>query len=788
MKPRPAVFLAVVSSLFLATDTRSAPWQEIAPSSFAPLPAAANLPEAAEFKEEQVRLASAEGAGELLKLLELSLSDAEKRTLDQEGFLLLPIERSPVADPMDREPRAVERSEEEKAYFPDPQGGLAVYADELLGIYPRINGWELEPWRNTFVTADAALHAWHRFFSSALEEVESSELRPRLDGFLSGLLASIEREKAASGAELKPHWDRLQAQVAVARALLGDDGAEPRREVEENRFDEQGNPLPVEIGSIEQRLEETAKTLPEPLAVAMRDEVALALAQEGLSRSPLFGDYDENQQQDYTQFTPRSHYTKNQLLRGYFRSMMYLGRNGWPLGAGKGDGLIHTLLLGHALSSGKDGEAPPLDAWKEVQDLTAFFAGASDDIDYRDLRAWLAGNLDLAQWSPDQVLDENVAQKLVASLEQLRRPALLSQARRAPAPGESGDEAKDRALQFRLFGQRFTFDGKVLADLTPPLAPDWPATPTALYVPAAFGDAHARRLAVQHAAGARGGASTQAIEAQLDQVAAALAPVPDSAWFSSVASKHLHVIGQLARPRGVAFPAFMRSPGWEAKQVETFLGSYTQLKHDTVLYAKQVYAEGDGGFDGSQAEEEVLPYGFVQPDLPFWAELQRLVEYTFQGFSRRQILPIVLEEWGHLARFRQDVERLRALAEKTATGARWSKEERLWLARFDLVYMSHPVNPQNEPGPDDGKTALVTDIHTNALSSEILYQGLGRPSLVLALVGDAGRPRLVVGGAYDYYEFTQPLGRRLTDQEWQRRFYQLNPETPPRPTWVHPRG
>ncbi len=786
MKPSLSVFLAAASGILLATTLQSAPWQEIEPASFAPVPAPARLPGTTELKEEKATLASAKGSGELLELLELSLSDAEKEALDQDGFLLLPIERSSVADPMDREPREVERTEEEKAYFPDPQGGLAVYADEMLGIYPVVNGWKPEPWRNTFVTADAVLHAWHRFFSSALEEVESSELRPRLDDFLNGLLASIEWEKAASGAELKPHWDRLHTQIAVAWALLGDDGAEPRRETDGTRFDDQGNPLPIEIGSIEQRLGEAAKALPGPLAAAMRDEVALVLAQEGFSRSPLFGDYDENQQQDYTQFTPRSHYTKNQLLRGYFRSMMYLGRNGWPLGAEHGDGLVHTLLLGHALSAGKEGEASPLALWKEVQDLTAFFAGASDDIDYRDLRAWLAGNLDLAQWSPDQALDGDVARKLAAALGQLQRPAILSQVRGAVAPGESNDEAKDRALQFRLFGQRFTLDGKILADLTPPLAPSWPATPTALYVPAAFGDAFARRLAVQHAAGARDGASAETVGAQLDQVTVALATVPDSAWFSSLASKHLHVVGQLARPRGPSFPAFMRTPAWEAKQVETFLGSYTQLKHDTVLYAKQVYAEGDGGFDGSRAGEDALPYGFVQPDLPFWAELQRLVEYTFQGFSQRQILPLVLEEWGHLARFRKDVERLRALAEKTATGARWSAEERLWLASFDLVYMSEPVN-MDAPGPDDGKTALVTDIHTNAVSNEILYQGLGRPSLILALVGDAGRPRLVVGGAYDYYEFAQPLGQRLTDQEWQKRFYRLNPETPPRPAWVHPR-
>lgn len=38
-------------------------------------------------------------------------------------------------------------------------------------------------------------------------------------------------------------------------------------------------------------------------------------------------------------------------------------------------------------------------------------------------------------------------------------------------------------------------------------------------------------------------------------------------------------------------PYFMQQTGYQDKNLNTFLGNYTELKHDTLLYAKQAYAE-----------------------------------------------------------------------------------------------------------------------------------------------------------------------------------------------------
>ena len=778
---------ALVFALLLAHSAGfSEPWPEVTIQPFAGVPDAVTVPQLSPIKEAELGLETARAGAEFLKNMEITLSPAQKATLNQDKFLLVAIETIPSLDPMEREP--YNPSPDEAAYFPKPTGGLAVYEDEMFSLYYRLGGGgEIEPWRNQFVTADVMLHAWHRFFENAMEEIETTALHARLDAFLSQWLSSIRSQKQSSPPELLPHWEQIEAQIAVASAILGDDGEEPRGNATTGAWTDDGKPVPLLISTIDERIAAVIKPLPKQWRGQAEDEIRLILGKEGIVPSPLFASYDLNQGQDYTQYTPRSHYAKNYVLRGYFRAMMYLGRNGWPLKApdeaGSAPGLSHALLLAHSLTSLSAEGVAPVEAWRDILEMTSFFAGASDDIDYPEFRRWVAGNVDMEALTPEKSIDPATLKTLGGKLEQLKKPGVLSQARSRAKAGEIGEEVRDESLQFRVFGQRFTYDAWVFTELTPPLMNQLPGTPTALFVAAALGDPVARDLSIQWLETSAPAARAN-FEGKMEMIRETLTTVPDGDWFASMASKQLHLIGTLAGPRGDGYPTFMRSPQWGAKQVETMLGSFTQLKHDTLLYAKQNYAEmGEGGL-GEEINEKDVPYGYVQPDVRFWAELERLVNFTYEGFTRHKLLPNVVEEFGHLGRFKTDVSALRLLANKSAAAERWTIEERLWLLEFNPAYMSDPINPMYIKGPDDGKTAIVADIQTNVRDGKVLYQGLGRPYLILALVGDAGMNRLVAGTAYDYYEFTLPLQERLGDEAWRRKFYSLKPEPQKKPAWT----
>ena len=82
--------------------------------------------------------------------------------------------------------------------------------------------------------------------------------------------------------------------------------------------------------------------------------------------------------------------------------------------------------------------------------------------------------------------------------------------------------------------------------------------------------------------------------------------------------------------------------------------------------------------------------------------------------------------------------------------------------------------------------ALVTDIATDMTTSKILMEALGRPYVMLAVVGGKDGTRLTAGLAYNHQEFTRTLDEgRMTDEEWQQGFYTATPKSLKKPDW-HP--
>src|SRR5262249_42320709 len=63
------------------------------------------------------------------------------------------------------------------------------------------------------------------------------------------------------------------------------------------------------------------------------------------------------------------------------------------------------------------------------------------------------------------------------------------------------------------------------------------------------------------------------------------------------------------------YPEAMRTEPWAMKSVNTQLASWTQLRHDTILYAKQSYT----------AEDSCLyPAGFVEPVPHVWEQIENM--------------------------------------------------------------------------------------------------------------------------------------------------------------------
>jgi len=78
-------------------------------------------------------------------------------------------------------------------------------------------------------------------------------------------------------------------------------------------------------------------------------------------------------------------------------------------------------------------------------------------------------------------------------------------------------------------------------------------------------------------------------------------------------------------------------------------------------------------------------------------------------------------------------------------------------------------------------STLVADVYTDQ-EGQVLEEGTGKLDLiVVAYKQPDGRIVLGAGPVMSYYEFWQPPGERLTEEEWREI---LNNNPPERPEWV----
>ncbi|MGQ9689141.1 MAG: DUF3160 domain-containing protein [Desulfobaccales bacterium] len=697
----------------------------------------------------------------VMKMLGTKLSPAQKNFLNRHKFLLVPKRATNLA--------AVE---EETSY------------DEMLGIFDRLGGplepFYRQPCHAKLVNPDVVLHAFHKYLENSLEHLEKTVLVQDLRKFVQSLQSQALAARKISSDDLARHYELIAAQLTVPLVILNN-ARWPAEEGTEKRLPEPGEAAkPDDSDTLENAL-----GLLKPYETAFSPEIQAKTREElkyiyeakdtpaSGGKSPLFGHYDAFYPSDYSQFTPRSHYTKSSLLRAYFRAMMYLGRNYYNLR--NENGITDALLLAHLMATPTD-QGESLKRWRRLMEITSFYVGLPDDISYPEWRDFIVNISGTEKFEPSTALSPEFLIKISANIEKLK-PPVISLTR-----GEQVDIGK---LNFRLFGQRFTFDGWMLNHLTakePGDTPPFPTTPSALFVPAALGNPTARSflpLVLREDMPELTPAHLDVFEARLNKLSHTLAQVEERDWFSAIGWVWLKLLGTLNASFSEGYPLYMQSPLFPIKQLETFLGSYTELKHDTLLYAKQSYAEMGNGDEGKIPP---VPRGFVEPNLPFWVMMERLVAYTAAGFRKFQLFPGDLEEYGKLQRFKQQVEFFTAMAEKELRGQPLSEKEYEKIRTLDLSYLAIP--PDGEVlDPKDRRSALIADIHTDMAKKQVLYEATGEPYIMLALVGNEGRPRLTVGVAFNHYEFTGPLTIRYSDADWQGWVYEAPGKMPPKNFW-----
>jgi len=546
------------------------------------------------------------------------------------------------------------------------------------------------------------------------------------------------------------------------------------------------------------------KVVPTVVPAAVSDDVSAELAliekHAGFAKSPLF-----NYKEDYSQYVPRGHYTRSENLKKYFKALMWYGRLTFLVKGkrpGSTDVALVTLkeariqtkaavmtasLLGTTRL--KDGRRAS-EVWARMYQVTAYYVGLADDLtphEYSDaMRATFGANFTTAD-----LKDANKWFELRKRLAAMRPPEIYSGTGNLAGPPANIASENDLAKALvatkglRLMGQRYIPDSYMMGQLVYPTVglftgAGTPFTlvqsqggpirgfPRGLDVLAVLGSDRARAILKD-----LGDDQYRKYDATLARLREKFGGLSQKDWNRNLYWSWLYALKGLLDKPGQGYPTFMRSDAWLDKQVNAALGSWSQLRHDTILYAKQSYTMVATGMPLRPKMVE----GYVEPVPEFYARLLALTRMTIRGLDMMKVLDRPAK--ARLVALEGIVARLLKLSLAELRNEKLTADDYAFIRSFGDRLKSAVAGVST----DGLQTTIIADVHTDANSGKVLEEGTGklRPMYVAYPMPDGG---VVIGcgPVFSYYEFKHPMRDRLTDEKWKT---MLRPgRAPALPAWT----
>ncbi len=624
------------------------------------------------------------------------------------------------------------------------QNGFAVASPvageyrEFYQIYERSRYSEVP----VFITTDSVFHIYHLIFGKMLRDLETAHFIVDLKSLTSAMLAvTYQQYQALLGTALEEPARRNVAYFAVAAQLLGLPDA-----------------VPAEVTDL------------------VSAELALINAASSEAISPIWDRPDLPPDQKlievYGQYTPRGHYTRSEDLKMYFKAMMWYGRLTFRLN--DDFETRRALLLTQAVRTATAADGTPAVAlWENIYEPTVFIVGKADDLGYIEYGAL-----------SDQVFGANPA--LTAFADATLFAQFKQETETLPPPQINSmwvwiwQDQEQVTKGFRFMGQRFTLDSYVFGQVIwrkVGTLEDPRGLPTALDFFAALGSSEAYNIL-----DGMGETHYANFDTQMTKVQTEIAALGTDSWTQNLYWAWLYSFQPLIEPKGSAYPPFMQTQAWTRKDLQTALGSWTELKHDTILYAKQVMAEMGGG-----GEEVAPPHGYVEPNPEAYARLLALTQMTYAGLNSRGLLTDTTR--ANLENLTSQLQFLKDISERELAGEAITDDE-YWHMHFwgglleQMTLAAADTTEDMARDLSDQKAALVADVATglDANGSIVaLEEGVGQPTVIYVVLPDSPW-RVATGAVYTYYEFTVGSSNRMTDEEWQA---QVEAGTnPPQPDWT----
>ncbi len=582
------------------------------------------------------------------------------------------------------------------------------------------NGYQGVP---NFITADSVLHTYHQFYDKSLTSIESGFLYEDLDQLTLRMLKNSNSLLSALKEEdLKALQEKNTVFNLVARMLMTDTAS---------------------AASLLQRdMKGENISISEELIALADQEYGMIRAAEGYKLSPSL-----NFDFDYSQFKVRGHYTKSEELGRFFRTMMWYGTVPLPLLNGKGELLyentLQALLMSYATFMDSDSGCPA-ELWSRIYQPTSQYVGISDDIDVftmNNLRRSVFNDTE----DPNLFLEEKYYESLYKAVKDLPEPKIQPELVFMTTPEEK---------QFRYMGQRYILDSYVMQRLTESILRPYPS---ALDVMGVLGSDTAEDLMFGYY---KPQEKWPAYEERYTALASEISGYGPDTWSENLYNGWIWSIQEALTEYGYdsGMPYFMTTEAWKYKALNTALGSYTELKHDTVLYGKQSVAEAGGDI-------EYADYHYVEPNVELYGKLLYLTDHTIKVLEEQGMMNEKLAEGAE--HYRDLLELLIVCSVKELNNEMLTAEEYRELLSYggmlewiSMLFLEGITGGYYSDW--DITDMLVTDVAT--CQNTYVSLGTGYFDDIYVVIPVNGKLFLSRGSVYSHYEFISDT--RLTDEEW----------------------
>jgi hypothetical protein len=597
-----------------------------------------------------------------------------------------------------------------------------------------------------FLSCDAVLHAFHKSYDKLLMDLEIESIIPKLNDVLGKLAAGINtmNSKYASIPDMKESLQDLDLYIAIGNGLMGNTV---------NLFYSENKTKYNEIMN-----DITAET---PAYISLFCNTARKM--------------------DFSQFKVRGHYTNTYypILQKYFKAMIWYGRTEIYLIAPETldvrytDADIRRQIIDAILINELVKSTGTMVSIENIEKILKLFIGESDNVTIWNLQDVIASCNIL---SADEILQTGKMETFQNTLKtkSYAFQRILSQILYGSPMSPNSIKP---ASSFLLFGQRFIIDSYVTAQVVFDKI-NYQNTAITRMLPST--------LDILFSLG--NNAALQLLKPELDQYKYssnldALRYLIDSYegdfWDASIYNSWLNAIRAL-NPQNDRnkLPMFMQTAAYWQQKMNTQLTSWTELRHDNLLYAKQSYT-------GSAICS--FPYIYIEPIPAFYNNMKTLAKKSKEIITNLEIetswrKTILLNYFTNLY---NTCDTLEIIADKELNNTPIT--ETYFLAR--ALSEEHGCTPiysgwlpklyYNDGSGIDGFTSMdyiTVDFHT-APTDEfggdigwVKHSGTGEINMGIYVIGANGEKRTYIGPAGSYYEYTTTNFKRLTDEDWKHEY------------------